>query len=75
MRQMVLVLIPDEISDTPVSQRIKFPLSLISIPLQTINSGSLVSLVSLLTCYPTGIRRERASKHRNLPERATGIRV
>ena len=38
MGELVLILIPYKISGTPVRQWIKFPLHLISIPLQTINA-------------------------------------
>ena len=51
-RKLVLGLIVHQVRRTPISQRIKFPLRLIDIPLMAINSISPMTGVPILTRYP-----------------------
>ena len=74
-RELVLGLIAHQVRRTPVSQRIKFPLRLIGVPLEAINSGSLMTVKPLLTRYPPRKRCERTLQHRHLSECATRVGV
>ena len=74
-RELVLRLIAHQVRRTPISQRIEFPLCLIGIPLESINSGSLITVEPLLTRYPPRIRCERTLQHRHLSECATCVGV